>query len=274
MTRPPTFQPLDPATGETLNLATAEWADGERPVFVPFFSTHHPDATASVIIFPGGGYGKLARHEGEGLAQYFNLLGLHAFVLFYRLGAKGHRHPAPLEDAIRAVTLVRANATAWGLDPTRIAVTGASAGGHLAASLLTLTSANRLPVALASFSATDACPNLGILSYPVIRMDTTGHRGSRQNLLGDHPDSADLTLLSADRQVTATTPPCFIWHTVADPGVPVDDSLAFASALRRERVPFELHLYEHGAHGIGIRDFTHPLLNDLRNWLDRRGWLP
>lgn len=273
MNRPASFQALDPATGKPLALSADEWAEGDRPVLVPMFSAHHPDATASVIIFPGGGYGKLARHEGEGLAQFFNLLGLHAFVLFYRLGTKGHRHPAPLEDALRAITFVRAKAGEWGLDSQRIAVTGASAGGHLAATLLTLTSAGRLPKELGSFSPTGTCPNLGILSYPVIRMETDGHRGSRQNLLGESPQQADLTLLSADRQVTVKTPPCFIWHTVEDAAVPVDDSLAFAAALRREGVPFELHVYEHGVHGSGIRNFTHPLLNDLRHWLNRRGWV-
>lgn len=274
MPRPSSFQAIDPATGQTLPLSANEWAEGDRPVLVPMFSTHHPDAKASVIIFPGGGYGHLALHEGEGLAQFFNLLGLHAFVLFYRLGTKGHRHPAPLEDALHAISLLRAHAGEWGLDSQRIAVTGASAGGHLAATLLTLTSARRLPPELVSFSSADACPNLGILSYPVVRMETYGHRGSRQNLLGESPSAEDLTLLSANRQVTAQTPPCFVWHTVEDASVPVEDSLALATALRTESVPFELHLYEHGMHGIGIRDFTHPLLNDLRNWLDRRGWLP
>lgn len=274
MPRPPSFQAIDPVTGQTLPLSANEWTEGERPVLVPMFSAHHPSATASVIIFPGGGYGHLARHEGEGLAQFFNLLGLHAFVLHYRLGTKGHRHPAPLEDALHTITLLRTNALEWGLDSQRIAVTGASAGGHLAATLLTLTSADRLPAALKSFSAINARPDLGILSYPVIRMETNGHAGSRRNLLGDTPDAADLTLLSADRQVTAQTPACFLWHTVEDASVPVDDSLAFASALRKAGVPFELHLYERGPHGMGIREFTHPLLNDLRHWLTLRGWLP
>lgn len=198
-----------------------------------------------LIIFPGGGYGHLAEHEGKGYAEYFAARGIACFVVRYRLGKDGHRHPAMLEDGLAAVATVRSQASQFGLNPSRIGVMGSSAGGHLTAHVLVAWDSYINPVPLR--------PDFGVLCYPVI--SSTGpftHKGSFTNLLGPDPDPALLESLSCENRVTPTTPPCFLWHTGEDPGVPVENSLTFASALRRNRVPFELHVYARGRHGLGL----------------------
>jgi acetyl esterase/lipase len=228
---------------------------GQTPADIPVL-THFDPAPgaaggASMLVLPGGGYGMLAPHEGEGYARWLAGLGITAYVLQYRLGSAGYHHPVMLNDAARALRTLRAAARREGRDPARIGVIGSSAGGHLASTLLT------------HFDAGDAAspdpieressrPDLGILCYPVITLGEFSHAGSRQNLLGENPSAELVRHLSNELQVTAETPPCFIWHTVADPAVPVENALLFASALRRAGVPFALHLYETGAHGLGL----------------------
>jgi acetyl esterase/lipase len=200
-----------------------------------------------LVIFPGGGYGSLASHEGKGYADFFSGKGISCFVVTYRLGGKhGNVHPAMLEDALSAVGTVRRRAAEFGVDPRRIGIIGSSAGGHLAAHTL------------ASFGHYHHSkllrPDFGILCYPVIMM--TGkhcHRGSRINLVGRHPARKIVDEISCIKQVTAKTPPCFIWHTANDPVVPVENSILFASALKKNGVPFELHIYRDGPHGLGFR---------------------
>jgi acetyl esterase/lipase len=215
-----------------------------------------------LVIFPGGSYGMLAEHEGRGYAEHFRAHGIACFVVHYRLGTAGHRHPAMLEDALFAIGSVRARAAELGLDPQRIGVMGSSAGGHLAAHALVAHEQHASAVSLR--------PDFGVLCYPVVTMQGPfAHAESRTNLLGDAPPAALLDALSCDRQVTAQTPPCFIWHTVADASVPVEHSLLFAAALRRHAVPFELHLYEEGAHGLGLETEL-PWGRDCLGWLQRR----
>ena len=199
-----------------------------------------------LIIFPGGGYGGLAEHEGKGYADYFSSHGVACFVVQYRLGSQGFRHPAMLEDALAAVCAVRGAAREFGMDPHKIGVMGSSAGGHLAAHALIAWDRYESPVPLR--------PDFGILCYPVITSTGEfGHRGSMANLLGPNPSPAQLEAVSCEKHVTEHTPPCFIWHTAEDPGVPVENSLLFASALRKHKIPFELHVYAKGAHGLGLR---------------------
>nr|MCU0794178.1 alpha/beta hydrolase [Opitutaceae bacterium] len=187
-----------------------------------------------------------------GYAQWLAGLGVTCFVLRYRLGTAGYRHPVMLHDAARALRTVRALARKEGLDPARVGIMGSSAGGHLATTLLTHFDAGS-PDHADAVERESSRPDVGILCYPVITFsDAFTHAGSKQNLLGPTPPADLVHLLSNETQVTAQTPPCFIWHTAADAAVPVENALLFASALRRAGVPFALHVFEHGAHGLGL----------------------
>ncbi|MDB6095710.1 MAG: endo,4-beta-xylanase [Verrucomicrobia bacterium] len=241
----------------------------DRPTLTSFPPTSKPTG-ASVIVFPGGGYGMLAPHEGEAYAQWLASHGIHAWVLQYRLGTHGYRHPAMLHDAARSVRMVRHLAREQGLDPSRIGVMGSSAGGHLVATIITKFDAGD-PKSTDPIERESSRPDLGILCYPVITMKAPhAHEGSRENLLGGFPSAELVELLSAELQVTARTSPAFIWHTVADNAVPVENALAFAQALRRANVPFAMSLYETGVHGLGLgtpEQPAPPWANDLLFWL-------
>ena len=206
---------------------------------------------ASMLILPGGGYGHLAEHEGKGYADWLAANGVTCYVLKYRLGSHGYRHPAMLNDAARGLRTLRAWARRDGLDPARVGIIGSSAGGHLASTLLVHFDAGQ-PNAADPIERESSRPDLGILCYPVISLGEFTHQGSMQNLLGATPPADLVRLLSSELQVTAQTAPCFIWHTVADGGVPVENALLFACALRKAGVPFDLHLYEQGGHGLGL----------------------
>jgi acetyl esterase/lipase len=252
--------------------------DKDIPTLTPFFAPATKATGAAFVILPGGGYGGLAPHEGEGYARFLNEQGVAGFVLKYRLGPGGYRHPAMLHDAARAVRLVRARAAEWQLDPKRIGLMGSSAGGHLASTLLTHFD-NGKPDAADPIEQQSSRPDLGILCYPVITLqDPFGHRGSRENLLGKEPPSELVQELSNHLKVTKETPPCFLWHTGEDKGVPVENSLLFAEALRKAGVPFDLHVYEKGAHGIGLgtREYDpsrwHPWTRDCTFWLKQKGF--
>ncbi|MFC4809401.1 alpha/beta hydrolase [Paenibacillus sp. GCM10023250] len=223
-------------------------ADEDRPALTPYPAT---GAKSAVIVCPGGGYGMRAAHEGEPIARWLNGLGIAAFVLRYRVAP--YKHPSPLLDAQRAIRCVRLRAEEYGIDPERIGILGFSAGGHLAASAATLYETGR-PDADDPAERLSSRPNAAILCYPVISMGPDGHAGSRANLLGPEPDAALIERLSAERQVTPDTPPTFLWHTSDDSVVPVENALLFASALRRAGVPFDLHVYEKGPHGMGLAE--------------------
>jgi len=207
----------------------------------------------AVIICPGGGYVRQStRREGEQYAHWLSTLGVTSFVLTYRQLEFGH--PAPLQDVLRAVRLVRAQAAQFQVDAGRIGVMGSSAGGHLAASAGTLFD-HPLGRTGAALDAVSARPDFLLLMYPVIAMDgAAAHAGSRKALLGAEPRTEDVELMSVARQVTARTPPTLLVHTQADTSVPVENSILFYQALTRAKVPAEMVLYEHGAHGMGMRD--------------------
>lgn len=229
----------------------------------------------AVIVCPGGGYTRLAVNvEGNPTAAWLNSLGVTCFILKYRL--KEYGHPAPLRDVLRAVRLVRSRATEFGLDPDRIGVFGSSAGGHLASCAATLF-AHPAGQTGHPLDAVSARPNFIVLQYPVILMDGPHvHRGSRDNLLGPSPSAELVALLSTDRQVTSETPPAFLVHTAEDASVPLENSLAFFSALRRAGVPAELHLYEKGPHGFGMRRDLGPTSDWARLcelWMRSHGWV-
>lgn len=257
----------------------APGALGQRPQDIPTLTPFPADAAknngASMLILPGGGYGNLAEHEGTGYAEWFATHGITAYVLKYRLGTNGYRHPAMLNDAARAVRLLRVFAQRDGRDPNRIGVIGSSAGGHLAATLATHFDAGQA-------DATDVVeressrPDLAILCYPVISLLEFAHAGSRKNLLGDKPDPELVKFLSAELQITKDTPPCFLWHTVEDKTVPVENTLMFAAALRRAGGLPSVHIYEKGAHGLGLGRLGKPAppwADQCIYWLQERKFI-
>jgi acetyl esterase/lipase len=244
----------------------------DTPTLTPFFPDPVQATGSAIVVCPGGGYGGLAKHEGPDYARFLNEQGVTAFVLTYRLGSAGYRHPAMLQDAARAVRTVRARATEWKLDSKRIGIMGSSAGGHLASTLLTHFDAGKAD-ATDPIERESSRPDLGVLCYPVITMGEYAHAGSRLNLLGKNPYHAQLDELSNELHVTKETPPTFLWHTDEDKGVVVENSLLFAQALRKADVPFELHIFQKGGHGLGlgIRDYDPskwlPWTRDLIAWL-------
>jgi acetyl esterase/lipase len=207
---------------------------------------------AAVVVCPGGGYQVVAAdHEGKQISEWLNSLGVSAFVLQYRLGPR-YRHPAPLQDAQRAIRMVRSRARDWGVDPRRIGILGFSAGGHLASTAATHFDGGRTDAAC-PIDRESSRPDFAVLCYAVISLvDPPAHSGSRRNLLGDPPDPALVERLSNEKQVTAQTPPTFLWSTGDDASVPVENSLLFFAALRKAGVAGELHVFPHGKHGLGL----------------------
>ena len=191
-------------------------------------------------------------HEGQEVADWFNELGVAACVLDYRHRGKGYGHPAPKLDVQRAVRSLRAHSDAWRVDPQRVGVMGFSAGGHLAATAATYFDAG-VPDAEDPVERCSCRPDFLILCYPVIALgEPFTHVGSQRNLLGPDPTPELLRELSLEKQVTPQTPPTFLFHTDADQGVPAENSLAFYAALRRAKVPAELHIFQQGPHGVGL----------------------
>ncbi|MDP0501220.1 MAG: alpha/beta hydrolase [Verrucomicrobiota bacterium JB022] len=253
------------------------------PTLTPYWPAEEVATGAAIIVCPGGGYGHLATHEGRDYALWLNEHGVTAFVLKYRLGTNGYRHPSMLHDVQRAVRIVRANAKEWELDPGRVGVMGSSAGGHLAASALTHFDAGT-PTAEDPIDRVSSRPDLGILCYPVITMGDLAHKGSKRNLLGEQPPAELIELMSNEKQVTAETPPTFLWHTYDDSTVQVGNSILFAEALSEHGVPHDLHLYQTGRHGLGlgVRSYTPgqsdprellPWTYDLAYWLKLQGFV-
>ena len=259
----------------------APGALGNDPKDIPTLTVYLPEpekATgAAMVICPGGGYGGLAKHEGEDYAKYLNTLGIAGFVLKYRLGPDGYHHPAMLQDAARAVRTVRSRAAEWKIDVKKIGIMGSSAGGHLTSTLLTHFDLGK-PDSDDPIEKESSRPDLGILCYPVITMGQFTHQGSKNNLLGKEPSPELIHELSNELEVKSTTPPCFIWHTYEDRGVAVENSLLFAGALRKAGVAFDLHIYENGQHGIGLGSPTydptrwHPWTRDCAYWLKAHGF--
>ncbi len=253
-------------------------ADKDIPTLAPFLPDPAKGTGAAVVICPGGGYSQLAAHEGADYARFLNEQGVAGFVLKYRLGSGGYRHPIMLQDAARAVRTVRARAGEWNVDPKHIGIMGSSAGGHLASTLLTHFDAGD-PNSPDPIERQSSRPDLGILCYAVISMGQFTHQGSKNSLLGRDPSPELIRDLSNELQVTRDTPPCFIWHTWEDTAVPVENSLQFAAALRQAGVRFDLHIYQKGGHGMGLGttqwnpDRRHPWTGDLVFWLKAQGFV-
>lgn len=250
-------------------------AEADIPTLTAYPAPRGSSGTA-VIVAPGGGYGALAmEHEGRQEAYWFNSMGITAFVLKYRLGPRYH-HPVELGDAQRAIRTVRSRAAEFNIIPDRIGMMGFSAGGHLTSTAGTHFDRGKAdapdPIDRAS-----SRPDFLILGYPVVSFDReVTHAGSLKNLLGENPDPKLVEDLSNDLRVTADTPPTFLFHTANDPGVPVENSVRFFLALRRAKVPAEMHIFENGPHGVGMA-LSDPALSQwpalLLNWLRGRGLL-
>ncbi|MDR3709056.1 MAG: alpha/beta hydrolase [Capsulimonadaceae bacterium] len=271
-----------PVSGTPVRLwdGPAPGAHGDTPFDIPTLTPFLPQPSAdgapsaAIVICPGGGYGGLSmEHEGTAYAQWLNIQGIAGFVLKYRLGSHGYHNPVEQEDADRAVRMVRANAALWRIDPKRVGIMGSSAGGHLSATVLTHNDGGD-PNATDPIDRQSCRPDLGILCYPVITLAAPyAHVGSRNNLLGATPSADDITLLSAEQQVTAQTPPSFIWCTADDRAVPSMNSLLFAEALAKNKVPYVLHIYPHGPHGLGLGDDHPPFAKALPWAQELASWL-
>jgi acetyl esterase/lipase len=248
------------------------------PTLTPYLPEGRRATGAAMIICPGGGYAALSPREGGDYALWLNQYGITCFVLKYRLGSNGYHHPAMLQDVSRAMRFVRAYAANWKIDPQRIGIMGSSAGGHLASTLLTHFDSGD-PDAKDPIERESSRPDLGVLCYPVITMSgPLVNVGSKVNLLGVNPSPELVQLLSNELQVTTNTPPCFVWTTYENKIVPLENSLEFISALRKNGVPFSFHIYEKGGHGMGLMDkppflHPHPWAADCLFWLKERDFI-
>ncbi|MCH2365537.1 MAG: alpha/beta hydrolase, partial [Planctomycetes bacterium] len=246
----------------------------DRPTLTVHLAKGRGATGCGVIVCPGGGYFMLAdNHEGKQIAAWLNSFGVSAFVLRYRHAPRYH-HPAPLQDAQRAIRLVRSRAKKWRVDPNRIGIIGFSAGGHLASS--TGTHFDKGNAEAKDPVDKESCrPDFMILGYPVISFtEPFTHVGSRNNFVGGNPALAEL--FSNEKQVTAQTPPTFLLHTSEDRVVPPQNSIVFYMALLKAGVPAELHIYEKGPHGVGLAKKRPGISGwpaSCQAWLGERGFL-
>jgi len=249
----------------------------DTPTLTPFWAAPEKATGAAFIVAPGGGYRSLAAHEGEPFAKWLAANGITAFVLKYRLATDHYTVPVILQDAARAVRLVRSHAARWGLDPKRIGMIGSSAGGHLTATLITQFDSGKAD-ASDPIERESSRPDVAVLCYGFILFDEPN--AEREKIfLGENGTDEQKRLLSPRLNVRKDTPPTFIWQTVEDSKVVVENAFAFANALRENGVPYDLHLYENGRHGIGLgsKDYdpekAHRWTHDCIFWLRQRGFV-
>jgi acetyl esterase/lipase len=262
------------------------WADGapaaqgtqdeDKPTLAAYVVPQGRGTGTAVIVCPGGGYEHLSMDkEGDQIARWLNSIGVTAFVLKYRLGPK-YRHPVELGDAQRAIRTVRSKAAEYRVLPDRVGIMGFSAGGHLASTAGTHFDAGNASAA-DPIDRLSSRPDFLVLVYAVISFNPPYvHRGSLRALLGDQPDPKLVENLSNELQVTAQTPPTFLFHTSGDTTVPAENSALFYLALRKAGVPAEMHIYEKGPHGVGLAQTDEALStwpSRLADWLRGRGLL-
>jgi acetyl esterase/lipase len=281
MTAPaePPIVPLWEGTTPHSN-GTAEHDIPALIVYLPEGYLNATTPTSALVVCPGGGYGGLAMtHEGSNIGRYFQAKGVAAFVLRYRLPAKGYRHPVPLMDVQRAIRFVRSHAAKFNIDPAKVGVMGFSAGGHLASTVDThFDSGNALAEDVVD---RQSCrPDFAVLVYPVITLKVPGvtHEGSKSNLLGPDPDPVLVENLSNETQVTTQTPPTLFVHADNDTGVPIENSRLMMAALEKAAVPTGLHQYSTGGHGFGYGAVPDNApagwLDKAYDWVKGHGFLP
>ncbi|MDB5153155.1 MAG: alpha/beta hydrolase [Mucilaginibacter sp.] len=253
--------------GDIVSLVT-------EPTITPYFPAKDKATGAAIIIFPGGSYVNLSmNNEGDAIAKEFNKIGVAAFVVKYRLPSDAimvDKAIGPLQDAERAIQIVRLRATEWGVNPSKVGIIGFSAGGHLASTLDT----HFDKVVIDNKENISLRPDFAILIYPVISFGPFAHKYSRENLAGKSPSAETLELYSNEKQVTANTPPTFLIHAEDDDAVPVQNSLLFYNALLKNKVKAEMHLFQAGGHGFGLNN---PKSKDkwfdwAANWLNENGF--
>ncbi len=239
---------------------------------IPTITAYPSNSRGAVVVFAGGGYVMRAEHEGDGYAKWLQEIGITAFLVDYRVAP--YKHPAQISDAMRAVSYVRHYADKYGYDKDKIAVMGSSAGGHLAGSV-SVHFDKKMYDETDEIDKEDCRPNASVLCYPVIDMFEYRHDGSRQNLLGERTLHEMKELMSLYKHVSYDTPPAFIWHTSSDQAVPTENSLLYADALSKKQIPYELHIYPYGRHGLGLaEEMPHVAqwTKSLENWLILMGW--
>lgn len=249
-------------------------APADHPTIDAYLPASNPTHSA-VLVIPGGSYRNVVDdREGAAPAQWLAQRGVAAFVLHYRVHP--YRYPAPIADAERAMRLLRGQASSFGFSPDHLGVWGFSAGGHNASMLATLFDQGA-PSSPDPVERLSDRPDFVILAYPVVSMKPEiGHAGSRENLLGPLPDPALVALLSAEDHVTPQSPPAFLFATNDDETVPAKNSILYAAACQRAGVPVELHLFEHGHHGVDLAEHI-PTLHLwtllLENWMRQNQWM-
>ena len=243
----------------TLNLFEKETEHGFMPTLTTYlldrYKMDEEELRPAVLVLPGGGYFYKEPAEGERVALSYNAAGFHAFVLDYCV--EPHIHPYPLLSAAKAMEVIRENATEWNVNPDMIAICGFSAGGHLAASLCNLWNDETVFSGDKDLNRLHR-PDAAVLCYPVITSGEFAHRNSIKRLSGSEVPCKLWEELSMEKRVNSDTPSTFLWHTFKDTSVPVENTLMYATALRQNGIPFELHIYPEGDHGLVLgTDITH-----------------
>ena len=277
----PAGAPGGPPARDPEQIITSDGWTRSTHVEVPYFTVHLAPAEnatgAGIVIVPGGGYGIVAfEHEGTDLARWLNARGVSAFVLHYRHAPD--RHPAPLRDVLRALRLVRAQADAYQLRRDRIGVLGFSAGGHLASCAATMFDSPEGRAGIDALDEVSARPDFAVLIYPVITLEPPhAHAGSRDNLLGGDAPAERVTHMSTHTRVTSATPPLFLLHAADDPVVPVENIHLMHRAALAAGVPAELHIFDKGGHGFGMRANAGPIAiwpELVLGWMRERAVVP
>ena len=265
-----------PTPANYIEKDNKEWTSlVSEPTLTPFLPEKGNANGAAILIFPGGGYLALATgHEGVDIAREFNKIGITAFVVKYRLPNDNimiDKTIGPLQDAQRAIQMVRQRAAEWHIDPLKIGIIGFSAGGHLASTLET----HFDKALIDNKDNVSLRPDFAILLYPVISFGPMAHVGSREDLIGKNPSPETIDLYSNEKQVTPNTPPTFLVHAGDDNVVPVQNTLMFYEALLANKVKAEMHIYQAGGHGFGLNNKTTKdyWFDRCRNWLDENGFL-
>lgn len=257
--------------------------DGCHPVLATYVLDNYPSidenrVRPAVLICPGGGYEHTSDREAEAIAVQMNAMGFQAFILYYTCAPKAV-FPTPQLEAAKAMAVIRENASLWHVDPKKVILMGFSAGGHLAASIGVFYKRDFLCGALA-VAPELIRPDGLVLCYPVITSGEFAHRGSFRALAGEREEELS-ELLSLEKQVTGDVPPAFIWHTYEDGSVPVENSMLYASAMRKTGVPFELHIYPRGHHGLALANAetksangSDSIIPEVQDWVRLAGrWI-